>query len=93
MTNDYYVIHNQPANRFEVTLPGEPAVLIYAIRSDLFLLMHTEVPPLFEGRGIAAIMSKAALEYAREKGYKIRSYCSYTTRYIERHQEYKGLLG
>jgi len=93
MAIDYSVIHNEPANRFEVTLPGGPAILIYAIRSGLFLLMHTEVPPAFEGRGIAGRMARAALEFAKEKDYKVRSYCSYTTRYIERHPEYKGMLG
>jgi predicted GNAT family acetyltransferase len=93
VTYNYSVIHNQTANRFEVSLSGGPAILIYSIRSGLFLLMHTEVPVLFEGRGIAASMSKTALEYAKENGYKVRSYCAYITRYIDRHPEYKELLG
>ena len=86
------VIHNAPANRFEVELPGDPAVLIYMIKADIMVLMHTEVPPAYEGRGIAAMMARAALEYAREKQFKVRSFCSYTTRYIERHKEYHVLL-
>lgn len=93
MAHAYSVIHNEPASRFEVPLPGGPAILIYTIRSGLFLLLHTEVPPAFEGRGIAAMMAKAAMEYAKGKSYKIRSYCSYTTRYITRHPEYQELLG
>jgi len=55
--------------------------------------MHTEVPPAFEGQGIAAMMARAALDFAKTKGYKVRSYCSYTTRFIERHPEYQDLLG
>ena len=91
--SNYTVIHNLQANRFEVELPGEPAVLIYIIKSGLFLLLHTEVPPAYEGRGIAQAMAHAAFEFAKENGFKVRSYCSYTTRYLERHPEYKPLVG
>jgi predicted GNAT family acetyltransferase len=89
----YHVTHNIPANRFEVDLGENKAVLIYMIKAGLFILMHTEVPPAFEGQGIAGRMAKAALDYARENSYKVRSYCSYTTRYLERHAEYSELEG
>ena len=92
-TSNYTVTHNLRESRFEVDLPGEPAVLIYMIRADLIILMHTEVPPEFEGRGIAAMMAKAVLEFARDNGFKVRSFCSYTTKFIERHKEYQDLLG
>jgi predicted GNAT family acetyltransferase len=92
-TPNFTVTHNLRASRFEVELPGEPAVLVYMLRPDLLVLMHTEVPPEFEGRGIAALMAKAALEFAKDSGLKVRSFCSYTTRYIERHKEYQELLG
>jgi len=89
----YQVIHNQHHNRFEVELGKDKAILIYNIKAGLFILLHTEVPEAFEGRGIAASMAKAAFDYARENGYKVRSYCSYTTRYMERHPEYRELEG
>lgn len=92
-TPSFTVTHNLRASRFEVELPGDPAVLIYMLTPELLVLMHTEVPPEFEGRGIAALMTKAALEFARDSGLKVRSFCSYTTRYIERHKEYQELLG
>jgi uncharacterized protein len=93
MTSDLPVIHIPVSNRFEVELPGEPAILVYSLRAGLMLLMHTEVPPEFEGRGIAGKLARAALEFARENNYKVRSFCAFTTRYIERHPEYQGLLG
>ncbi len=68
-------------------------MLIYIISQELFVFTHTEVPPAFEGRGIAAKMAGTALEYARAKGFRVRSYCSYVTRYIDRHPEYQDLLG
>ena len=89
----YEVAHLLADNRFEVDLGKEKAILIYMIKAGLFVLLHTEVPPAFEGRGIAAQMARAALEYAKNEGLKVRSYCSYTTYYIEKHPEYQDLLG
>jgi predicted GNAT family acetyltransferase len=87
------VFHNVAENRFEVNLGEKKAVLIYMIKAGLLILEHTEVPPPFEGRGIAGKMAAATLEFAKKEGYKVRSYCSYTTRYLERHPEYGGLMG
>lgn len=92
-TTNYQVVHNLANNRFEVDLGKEKAVLIYMIKAGLFILLHTEVPPAFEGRGIAGRMARAALEYAKNEGFKVRSYCSYTTVYLERHPEYRDLEG
>jgi predicted GNAT family acetyltransferase len=91
--SDFTVVHNIRHNRFEVDLGKDKAVLIYMIKADLFVLLHTEVPPAYEGRGIAGKLALAALEYAKFEGLKLRSYCTYTTRFIERHPEYQGLLG
>jgi len=86
-------VHQLTDNRFEVDLGKEKAILIYMIKAGLFILLHTEVPPAFEGRGIAGQMARVALEYARNEGLKVMSYCSFTTAYIERHPEYNKLLG
>lgn len=92
-SSDIKVVHLKTYNRFEVDLGKDKAMLIYMIKAGLFILMHTEVPPDFEGRGIAGKMAQMALEYAKNEGLKVRSYCSYTTRFIERHPEYQELLG
>jgi predicted GNAT family acetyltransferase len=93
MNTDLKIFHNIAENRFEVDLGEYKAVLIYMISADLLILLHTEVPPPFEGRGIAGKLAHETLEYAKKEGFKIRSYCSYTTMYIERHPEYTVLLG
>ncbi|MCK9400226.1 MAG: N-acetyltransferase [Bacteroidales bacterium] len=89
----FNVEHRSTDNRFEVDLGKDKAILIYMIKAGLFILLHTEVPLPFEGRGIAGEMTRAALEYAKNEGLKVRSYCSYTTAYIERHPEYQDLVG
>ncbi len=90
---EIHVNHNMAKNRFEVDLDGKLAMLIYSTSGNLMLMLHTEVPPAFEGRGIAGKMARAALEYAMEKNYTVRSYCTFTTTYIERHPEYQPMLG
>jgi uncharacterized protein len=89
----YKVVHLLSNNRFEVDLGKEKAILIYMIKAGLFILVHTEVPRAFERQGIAGRMATAALEYAKNEGLKVRSYCSYTTRFIKKHPEYQDLLG
>jgi uncharacterized protein len=91
--SSYKIVQLSADNRFEVDLGRDKAVLIYMIKAGLFIILHTEVPPAFKGRGIAAQMARAALEYAKNEGLKVRSYCSYTTWYFEKHPEYRDLLG
>ena len=70
---DISVFHNVAKNRFEVDLGDYKAVLIYMICADLLILQHTEVPPPFEGRGIAGKMAAAVLEFAKKEGYKVEN--------------------
>ena len=87
------VVHNIDQNRFEVNLGEKQAQLIYNIRTGLFILLHTGVPAEFQGHGIAGKLAYHALEFARKEGLKVRSYCSYTTWFIENHPEFQELLG
>ena len=53
---DTRVSHRPEASRFEVDVPGGPALCVYRRQGDVLLLTHTEVPPALEGRGIAAAL-------------------------------------
>lgn len=93
MSVEYIVQHNIQDCRFQVELGNENAILIYMIKAGLFIILHTEVPPSFEGKGIASKLAYNAFEFAKNSGYKIRSYCAFTTRYMQRHPEYKEFEG
>lgn len=67
---------NGAAARLEYRLfqvEGLPAVDFY----------HTFVPPEFRGQGIAALLTTAALEWARQQNLRIYASCSYVARQLE----------
>ncbi|NLC09525.1 MAG: N-acetyltransferase, partial [Gammaproteobacteria bacterium] len=45
---------------------------------------HTFVPNELRGRGIAAILTKAAIEYAQERGLEVLPSCSYVEVFLQR---------
>ncbi|HEX7385781.1 MAG TPA: GNAT family N-acetyltransferase [Castellaniella sp.] len=87
------IIHNEAAHRFETTQEGHLCVLDYALDGSLADYCHTGVPPAVGGRGIAADLTRAALETARARGWKVKPSCSYVAAYVQRHPEYLDLMG
>lgn len=89
----FEVTHNAAAQRFEARIQGWRCRLDYVRQDGVLALVHTEVPPALEGRGIAARLVAAALEHARAAGLRIRPVCSYVRVYVNRHPEARELLG
>lgn len=91
--DSYQVYHNPAENRFEIRLGDDLAELTYAWRGEnTLVLIHTGVPPAWEGRGIGSRLAKAALEYAREHSYRIVPLCSFVAAYLRRRPEYQDLV-
>lgn len=78
------VKHNVAQSRFEVDVEGETAVADYEIEGNRMLFTHTWVPGAARGKGIAAQLVKAGLEYAREKKLEPVPLCSYVVTYMRR---------
>jgi uncharacterized protein len=91
MTNE--IRHNRDMHRFEITLNGQMAVLDYQQAGERTTFTHTGVPVQFRGQGIAAALTKAALDYAAEQELKVIPLCSYAAAFIDRHPEYQHLIG
>ena len=73
-------------HRFEAELDGTLAgILDYAVKHERIALIHTEVLPSFEGRGIAAALTRFALDEARRRELKVIVICPYVRRYLETH--------
>ncbi|HUH59769.1 MAG TPA: GNAT family N-acetyltransferase [Candidimonas sp.] len=84
--------HNTARQRFEWTEDGIVSELDYQLQNGLMTITHTGVPEALGGRGIAADLTKCALDTARAEGWKVRPLCSYAAAYIRRHQEYADLV-
>lgn len=86
------VTHNEAAHRFEATVDGLRALITYRRFSDRIVLRHTEVPPPFEGHGIAAKLTRAALDFARTNHLRVVPLCPYVSSFLRRHRDYHDLL-
>jgi predicted GNAT family acetyltransferase len=92
MAEDIEVRHDAAQQRFEVLVDGVRAELDYDQRGGILSLTHTGVPTEIGGRGVGGALVRAALEYARAKGLKVKPQCEYAASYIERHPQYRDLL-
>lgn len=84
--------NNTAASRFEYEDNDQLCYLNYTLNNNVMSITHTWVPQPLEGRGIAAQLTKAALDVARENHWKILPICSYTAGYMKRHPEHQDLL-
>jgi predicted GNAT family acetyltransferase len=84
-------VHRPEAHRFEATLDGHAGRLDYSVRDDVLTIVHTEVDPALEGRGVAGALVRAALDHARASGLKVRPRCDYAASYMDRHPETNSL--
>ena len=82
-------VHLPERQRFEIDLGGGVAEIDYKISGDTIAMYHTGVPPAYQGLGVAAVITKFALDWAKENGYKVNPLCSYIRTYIQRHPEYE----
>ncbi|MFW6137657.1 MAG: GNAT family N-acetyltransferase [Spirochaetota bacterium] len=92
-SEDIPVRHEPAAKRFAVRLEGKIGYLSYEQKEQKTLdYAHVYVPPDFRGRGIAAELTRTALEYARNNGFSVIPSCPYVDSYIRKHPEYTDLV-
>ena len=81
------VIDNTGASRFELSADGWLAELVYHVRGDRLVLIHTEVPIELEGRGIGGRLVTAAVDRAVREGLTLVPLCPFARGWLERHPE------
>lgn len=91
-SESFTVAHNAEALRFEARIEGWLCRCDYLLVDGVMQLVHTEVAPALEGRGIAARLVQAALDHAQAHGLKVRPRCSYVRAYMQRHPKTLALL-
>ena len=83
--------HDSAHKRFFTTVDGHQAYVEYERHGGVMTITHTIVPNEIGGRGIAAALVKAALEYARDHGLQVEPQCSYADVWMRRHPEFEVL--
>jgi predicted GNAT family acetyltransferase len=83
---------HEPENQ-RFTLPTTPvSVLDYSLSHDRVAFTHTGVPSAYQGRGLAALLVEAGLQWAKAEGLRVVPACTYVQSYIQRHPEWQQLV-
>jgi uncharacterized protein len=81
-------------SRFEFEEGGEIAYLEFEVDSGGWItLLHTEVPQSLRGRGVAGMLARTALEYARDNNLKVDLICPLVADYVSKNPEFQSLIG
>jgi predicted GNAT family acetyltransferase len=84
---------NVDEQRYEARL-GSEVVGFIAYRHDpgVMTLIHTEVDPALEGKGIASRLVAGALDDLRRRGLSVVPLCPFVRAYLRRHPEDADLV-
>ena len=82
------IVDDEAAGRFDATLGGEPAGSIeYVVKHGRLALIHTEVLPAFEGKGVGGALVRFAIAEARRRGLRVIATCPFVQSYVASHPE------
>ncbi|MCH9668621.1 MAG: N-acetyltransferase [Actinomycetia bacterium] len=81
------------SDRFSISVDGQRVGFADFIdRDGRRIFPHTEVAPAFQGRGLATILVRQALEATRSTGLKIVPQCWMVAEFIDKNPEFADLL-
>jgi predicted GNAT family acetyltransferase len=84
---------NRRELRYEALVDG--ALLAesrYRLEPGIVVLVHTEVIPSAEGRGVSSRLVEGALEDIRPRGLRVVPICPFVADYVRRHPAYADLV-
>jgi predicted GNAT family acetyltransferase len=89
---DQKVIHEKENERFVIYVEGNEVYVEYTMRNNTIDLHHTYTHPALRGKGLAAQVVRAALEFAKDNSLKVIPTCSYVQAFIAKNAHYKELV-
>jgi predicted GNAT family acetyltransferase len=79
---------NPEKRRYELLLDGDVVGEIqYRLTPDAVVLVHTEVSPALEGKGLGTQLVAGALDDIRDRGLRVVAVCPFVCSYLRSHQE------
>lgn len=94
MTDLDIAVTDDPENsRYAVTVDGAPAGgAYYRFRDGRVVFTHTEVDPVWEGRGVGSALARAALDDVRRTGRHAIPLCPFIAGWIRKHPDYLDVV-
>jgi uncharacterized protein len=91
---EHIAVHDNPGeSRYELMLDEQVVGEIrYRLAPDPVVLLHTEVLPTLEGKGLGALLVAGALDDIRARGLHVVPLCPFVRSYIGRHPGYADLV-
>ena len=91
--NEPLIVDNTQEQRYELWV-GEvrAGVIEYDTEPGVVVLIHTEIDPPFEGRGLATKLIAGAMEDIRARSLKVVPICPVVRAYLRRHPEDRDLV-
>jgi predicted GNAT family acetyltransferase len=89
------VTDNPSASRYELHVGTELAGFVeYTLRQHdtVISLVHTEIEPAFQGKGLATHLARYSLDDARKRGLGVLPFCPYINSWIKKHPDYTDLV-
>jgi predicted GNAT family acetyltransferase len=84
---------NPGESRYELLLDNHlVGEILYRLSPDAVVLLHTEVLPSLEGKGLGARLVAGALDDIRARGLHVVAVCPFVRSYIRRHPDYADLV-
>ncbi|HYN93008.1 MAG TPA: GNAT family N-acetyltransferase [Pilimelia sp.] len=80
-------------DRYELRVGGDLAGYALYQRTDgVVSVLHTEVEPEYEGRGLGSVLARGVLDGIRAAGESVLPRCPFLRRYLQRHDGYADLV-
>jgi uncharacterized protein len=84
---------NRRELRYELLLDGRlVGETRYRREPGLVVLVHTEIDPSLEHRGLGSRLVRGELDDIRARGLRVVPHCPFVAAYIRRHPEYSDLF-
>lgn len=87
------VRHDTEGKRFVAELPGGEGELAYRDgEAGTIDLVHTEVDPALQGKGVGDALVRAALDYAKAHDLRVVPSCPYVKKWLDKHPDVRDSL-
>lgn len=87
------VQHNAERSRYELVVDGRVVGIADYVRDgEVLVFPHTEIHTSMRGRGLGAVLVRAALDDVRSRGERIVPHCWFVAEFIDAHPEYGELV-